>query len=282
MVFFRQTPSYTEVAGTRSTWGGFPVVRGLRVFVKPNFVTPPTGPDTASCTRVEVLEEVLRALRDGGAGEIRVGDCGFKNQWETTMRAGDYLRLEGRYGVKVIPLQDGENFHRFTLLRCEPGYRSLFGARISDWVLECDMIIDVPKLKVHSMALVTCSIKNLMGIMAQKGSMHPRGSIDILHERLHDLYHLLRSRVGYIVVDGVMGSEFAEQSGVPFPHGVTFGGTDLWEVDCAAAMLMGISPRDVPYLRYIAQSRQSRGELLPRPAIPPELIRQYERPLAWR
>lgn len=257
---------------------GFPAVKGKRVFIKPNLVCPPTKWDIASTTRVEVIQMIIEVLKDEGCQEIVVGDCGFKDQWELTLKLSGYDKLVKRYGVELIGLQEGENFHKFTLVRF-PGktYKSLFGARISDFVLDCDMIIDVPKLKVHSMAFVTGSIKNLMGIMAQKGSMHPKGSHSILHKRLHDLYFLIRDRVSFIIMDGIEGSAYCEQYGIPVQSNLLIYGTDMWQVDSEASLVMGIDPDKVPYLRYIRSSLKASPV-----RVNKKFIKRYERPLAWR
>lgn len=197
------------------------------------------------------------------------------------MESSGYCSLAEEFGKKVdvVALQDGPNFHRFTLVRFPKGgkYMSLYGARISEFVLQCDMIIDVPKLKVHSMAGITGAIKNLMGVMTQKGSMHPRGSIEILHKRLRDLYFLLRPRVKFCLMDGVVGSEYCEQAGVPVNTGLLLSDPDPWRLDCVAAEVMGIAPGGVPYLKYI---QNDLGQAFPAMKRPRSY--RYERPLAWR
>jgi uncharacterized protein (DUF362 family) len=257
---------------------GIPVVKGLKVFIKPNLVCPPTKWDSASTTRVEVVSWMIEALKDLGCGDIWIGDCGFKDQWDYTLELSKYKRLPKKYGVKLIGLQEKENFHKFSLVRFsdKSQYLSLFGARISDHVLECDTIIDMPKMKIHSMAGVTGAIKNMMGVMTQKGNMHPRGNIKILHKRLRDLYFLLRDRVSFVLMDGIEGSEYCEQYGLPIKSGVLVSGTDMWEVDCKASLLMGIHPKNVPYLKYIHQSSDR-----PYPKVRKKFIKHYERSLHW-
>lgn len=255
-------------------WEGLPSPRGKRIFVKPNLICPNTAWDPDSTTRVEVVELVLRKLWDEGADSIVVGDCGFKNQWEETLRSTGYDRLAEKYEVEVIGLQEKENYHKFTLVRKE-GYLSLFGAKISDYVLGCDFVVNVPKLKVHHMAMVTGAIKNMMGIMAQKGSMHPRADAVTLHKRLRDLYFITKDMVRFCVLDGVIGSEYAEQCGRGVPSGVLVSERDQWATDVTAAKLMDIPPDKVPFLRLIRDDFSAIE-------VPNEFVRYYERPLRWR
>lgn len=267
--------SYETIKVPSQVWGGLSGIKGKRIFIKPNLVNPITNYNPWSTTRVEVIEFIIEKLLSYDPKEIIVGECGFKDQWEATIQSTDYDELPEKYPiVKLIPLQDGANFHKFTLKRI-PDYRSLFGVKFSDYLLESDVIINVPKLKVHNMALVTGAIKNMMGTMAQKGSMHPKGNDLILHKRLADLYLVTNEMVDFVVMDGIVGCEYSEQSGVPVNSGVLIFGTDQWEVDVAAAKLMGINPEDVKYLKYIRNDFESIK-------VKSSLIKNYEKPLKYR
>ena len=255
-------------------WDGFPDVQGKSIFIKPNLVSPPTVWDSASCTHISVVRLVLKKIFDSGQPEkVLIGDCGFKDQFELTMELSEYPSLLKDFPeLEIIPLQDGENFHKFTLQRLPKGqYMSLFGAKISNYVLDSDVIINLPKMKVHSMAGITGAIKNMMGCMAQKGSMHPKGSVPILHKRLRDLYFLLRNRVSWILMDGIIGSEYCEQYGNPVNSGVLISGKDGWTVDCMAAQCMGIHPSKIAYLNYIKKDyKRDWPEILS-----PDIIKLY-------
>jgi uncharacterized protein (DUF362 family) len=259
-------------------WEDFPNVKEKSVFVKPNLVIPPTRNDLLSCTQKSVVEAVLRALRMKGAGRVIVGDCGFKGQWEKTQQASGYSEICREYDAEFICVQDGENYHKYSLKRFEKkeDYLSLYGIKISNYVLDADVVINIPKLKVHSLAGITCSIKNMMGVIQPKGSMHPGASPDILHKRLRDLYKLLSLIVSWILVDGVAGSEYSETYGVPKKANVLISGTDMWEVDCAAAQVMGIAPERISYLKYISVFK---GDY---PKISNEFVTLFEFPLIMR
>lgn len=260
-------------------WEGFPNVFGKKVFIKPNLVTPPVKWDKSSTTRVEVVDLVIQYLNSQGCNNIIIGDCGFKDQWELTIQASGYQNLVDKYNVQLIGLQEGPRFHEFTLQRLD-NYLSLFGAKLSNVVLDCDIIINIPKLKVHKMALVTGAIKNMMGCMAQKGSMHPKSNIGILHKRLHDLYFLTKDRVGFCVMDGIEGSEYSEQYGVPKVANVLISNVDMANMDVYACKVMGIDPNKVGYLNEIKKTYKTPNFDFYQ--IPPELITLFELPLGYR
>ena len=252
-------------------WTGFPYTKGKTVFIKPNLVNPITNWDKCSTTRVEVVELIIQKLFTQETKQIIVGECGFKDQWDATIHSTRYYRLVNKYNVDLIPLQDGANFHKFTLKRLKE-YRSLYGVKFSDYMLKCDVIINVPKMKVHGMAGMTGAIKNMMGTMTQKGSMHPRANCHILHQRLADLYLLTSPMVQFIVMDGIIGAEYSEQCGRPVSSNVLISGTNQWEIDVAASKLMGIDPDEVMYLKYINADFNS-------VQVPRNLIKHYERPI---
>jgi uncharacterized protein (DUF362 family) len=284
-------------------WEGFPQVYGHPVFVKSNLVIPPTEWESASTTRVEVVKLVIRKLIEEGASEITVGDCGFKNQWEKTISLSGYDSLLKTFKeVRLIGLQEPENFHRYNPYRLIPSmvpslgvtdsqqsvvelslerkpYLSLYGAKLSEIATSCDILINIPKMKIHKMVYLTGAIKNMMGIMAQKGSMHPKGDSAILHKRLRDLYFLTRDMVHFCVLDGIEGSEYAETGGIPRKSGVLASCTDPWELDVVSAKLMGIKPHIVSYLEYIRRDlKRSFDEI----EVPKHLIQKNELPLGLR
>ena len=283
MLVISKCTSYDQKELIKSPiWNSIPKsVKSKKIFIKPNLVTPMTIYDCVSTTRIEVVSVLIEKLLDLGVKKIVVGDCGFKNQWANTCDSTGYGTLPKRYGIKLIGLQEGEDFHKFTLIRFpeKEDYLSLFGAKISDYVLECDAIISVPKMKIHKMARVTGSIKNLMGIMTNKGNMHPRGNADILHKRLRDLYFLLRDRVIFSVLDGIEGSEFSEQCGIFKKSNVLGISNDMWQLDVAMTKMMGINPKGVAYLEYIRRDLKESFDLV---KIGKEFVTHYEEAMRYK
>jgi len=267
-------------ASQSSIWEGFPDCSGKAVFIKPNLVTPPNRFDYQSCTHVNLVRIVAEMVLEGGADKVVIGECGFKNQWQKTMEFCSYqdlLSLSPK--IEIIPLQDGPNFHKFSLVRLTKGeYLSLYGVKFSDYLLECDLVINIPKLKMHSMAFITGAIKNMMGTMAQKGSMHPKADPSILHKRLRDFYLLIQPRIKFCLMDGIIGAEYCEQYGVPVQSNLLISKTDCWKLDCMAASAMSVKPSEVPYLSLIKRFKMEEWPEL----IPLELRKPYERPLGWR
>jgi uncharacterized protein (DUF362 family) len=108
-------------------------------------------------------------------------------------------------------------------------------------------IISVPKLKLHRSMGVTLSIKNMMGAMTPKGSMHS-GS---LSQKIADLASVVKPSLA--VVDGIIAGEGHETSGNPVEMNLVIAGIDPVAVDAVGAAIMGISPETVKHLEYAEQ-----------------------------
>ena len=122
-----------------------------------------------------------------------------------------------------------------------PNPLALKKVKVARTSLECT-IISVPKLKLHRMATVTLSLKNMMGVLASKGSMH-RGS---LSKNIVDLTSVIKPRIS--VIDGIIAGEGHETSGNPVEMNLVIVGTDPVAVDAVGAAVMGVSPCDVKHL----------------------------------
>jgi len=103
-------------------------------------------------------------------------------------------------------------------------------------------IISVPKLKLHRLASVTLSLKNMMGAVTPKGSIHNH-----LSQKIVDLASIIKPRIA--VIDGIIAGEGHETSGNPVEMNLVIAGADPVAVDAVGAAVMGIPPEIVKHLR---------------------------------
>jgi len=130
-------------------------------------------------------------------------------------------------------------------------------------VLECDVLIDAPVLKVTGTAGITVAMKNFVGIAPgliygwPKMDGFPPGSSNpgiphsdpVLDETICDLTSL--SGVDFTVVDAIVGMERAktdEVGGIPVRLNTVIAGADVVAVDAVCAGLMGMNPDDIEYI----------------------------------
>jgi uncharacterized protein (DUF362 family) len=130
-------------------------------------------------------------------------------------------------------------------------------------ILDCDVLIDVPVLKITGTAGMTVAMKNFVGIAPgmvygwAKMRGYPPGSGNpgiphsdaILDETIVDLTSL--SGVDFCVVDAIVAMERAktdEDGGRPVRMNTIVAGADVVAVDAVCARLMGMNPDDIEHV----------------------------------
>lgn len=210
-----------------------------RVLIKPNYLCA-KHPSTGVTTDTRVVSTIIEFVKGCGVGDIVVGDGGWSDT-DSVFNVVGIRDVAKREGVKLVDLNDDEKVRikisRATVLK---------EVDIAKTVLEYDSIINVPKLKIHRLAKVTLSIKNLMGAILPKSIMHNR-----IDEKLVDLASLLKPKLN--IIDGTVGCEKNEYSGNPVPMDVIIGGRDIVSVDVVGSLTMGIDPTEVEYIKLAAK-----------------------------
>lgn len=205
------------------------------ILIKPNYINS-KHPSTGITTDSGVIEGIVKFLRARKMEKIVIGEgSGFADTMQAFEVAGVDAVAE-RWGVRLVDLNKDEFVEVYPR---DP--LSLKKTRIAKTALE-STIISVPKLKPHRIATVTLSLKNMMGALASKGSMH-KGK---LSRKIADLATVLRPSIS--VIDGIVACEGHETSGDPVEMGLVIAGTDPVAVDAVGASVMGIIPTDVKHL----------------------------------
>ncbi len=212
------------------------------VLIKPNCVSP-KDPSTGVTTDPRVVEAIIEFLRDKGVKDVIIGDGGPRN----TDKIFDMIGIRNvakRYGAKLVNFNDDEGVEVEI-----PSAIALHKVPIAKTILESSFIINVPKLKIHHMAQVTLSIKNLMGtIVGDRGAIMHR-QID---EKLVDLASYVKPKLN--IIDGIVGCEMDEVKGESVPMNLIIAGTDMVATDAVGAAVMGVDPRIVRHLQ-LAEKR---------------------------
>ena len=205
------------------------------ILIKPNYINS-MHPSTGITTDSRVVEGIVQFLKENKIKEIFIGEgSGWGNTFQAFKVAGINLVAE-RWNVKLIDL----NQDKFITVDI-PNPLSLKKVTIAKTCLE-STIISVPKLKLHRIATVTLSLKNMMGALANKGSMH-RG---YLSKKIVDLASVLKPSIS--VIDGIIAGEGHETSGNPVEMNLVIAGTDPVAVDAVGASVMGIQPTNVKHI----------------------------------
>ena len=212
-----------------------------RVLIKPNCVST-KSPETGVTTDSKVVEPIIEFLREKGVHDIVIGEGGNPGT-NKTFRITGLKDLADRQGVELVNLNK-DKWEEFPI----PDSVAMDKVKIARTVLGCDRIINVPKLKIHHMAQVTLSLKNLMGVVVDKRGvlMHHR-----LDEKIVDLASLFKPVLN--VVDGIVGAEMDEVVGSPVESNVIIAGVDMVSVDAVGSAVMGLDPLTVRHVQQAAE-----------------------------
>lgn len=117
-------------------------------------------------------------------------------------------------------------------------------------VLDCDVIINLPKLKTHMMTGLSAATKNLFGCIPglQKAEWHMRfPDKERFGGMLVDL--LCTVKPSFAILDGILAQEGdGPAGGTPRMVGIVAAAEDHLQMDLALCRMLGIRPKDVPYL----------------------------------
>ena len=210
------------------------------ILIKPNYINA-RHPSTGITTDSRVIEGVVRFLKQHNVKEVVIGEgSGFADTLEAFRVAG-VDAVADRWNVKMVDLNKDE------FIEIVPqNSLALTKVKIAKTALE-SIIISVPKLKPHRLAGVTLSLKNMMGAVTPKGSIHNH-----LSQKIVDLVSIIKPSVA--VIDGIIAGEEHETSGNPVEMNMVIAGIDPVAVDAVGAAVMGISPENVKHLRLAEET----------------------------
>jgi uncharacterized protein (DUF362 family) len=230
-------------------------VRGKRVVLKPNLVE--FDPHTAINTHPLVVHAAYEAFRKLGAAEVRIAEGpGHRRATLDLADAAGYFGTVPKFEDVFTDLNlDGVS--KRIIPQPVSQLKSLY---LPHTVLDCDLLVSLPKMKTHHWAGATLAMKNLFGLVPGGVYGWPK---NVLHwagiaESIVDLHHLFPRQ--FAIVDGIVGMEGnGPIQGTPKHAGVLVAGSDAAAVDATCCRIMGIDPRKIEYLR-IARGEANLGE----------------------
>ncbi|HID64238.1 MAG TPA: DUF362 domain-containing protein [Anaerolineae bacterium] len=218
---------------------------GDDVIIKPNICVAYHTYEYAATTNPEVVATLVSLCLGAGARRVRVMDYPFGGSaedayarsgiGEAVTAAGGFMEQMASMKYKKTPIPAGRDIREW------PVYQD---------VLEADAFINVPIAKHHSLARLTLSMKNLMGVILNRNKYHRN-----LGQRIADLTSLVYPTL--TVVDAVR---------ILVAHGPTGGNLDDVKLmntviashdpvaaDSYAATLFGLTGADIAYVKAAAE-----------------------------
>jgi uncharacterized protein (DUF362 family) len=221
------------------------VKSGFDVIIKPNICTDYYTFEYGATTNPVVVATLVRLALGAGAKRVRVMDYPFGGTAESAYAksgiadavkdAGGEMELMNRNKFRATHIPEG---------------KSLKDCVMYQDALDCDLLIDVPTAKHHSLAGITIGSKNLMGLIQNRGAIHAD-----MTQRIPDLVSVFRP--GLTIVDAVR---------TLMAHGPTGGNLDdvrinntviashdIVAADSYATRLLDLTGADVPYIAAAAE-----------------------------
>jgi uncharacterized protein (DUF362 family)/Pyruvate/2-oxoacid:ferredoxin oxidoreductase delta subunit len=226
-----------------------------RVFVKINHLNPPSPAERGIVTHPVFTEGVLSVLREFSS-HLTVGD-------DVDSRAGDgfavsgYRQMAARLGVRLVNLRE----EGFVEVPCHG--KILEKVLVSRTALEADAIVNLPKLKTHSLTLFTGAVKNLYGMIPAGLRVRFHGehnkSSDFA-QILVDLFSIVRPKL--TLLDAVVAMEGGGPAGGTLRDvGLILASEDAVALDAVATRLIGVNPFAVETTRAASEQDLGVGDL---------------------
>lgn len=217
------------------------VKEGSIVAIKPNYSVP-RKPEEAATTNPQLIAAVVKQCLAAGAKEVRVFDFPFSGP--TCLNISGIKDAVEEAGGKAFNINEESNFTSVDM-----GGELLKNVLFSTDVLEADVFINMPIMKNHTMTTVTMGLKNMMGLVWDRGYFHRTD----LHQAIAELTAYCKPTL--IIMDAIKGI---------IDHGPTGPGTikewnqvifgfDPVAVDAYGAKLYGVEPSDLEFINKTAK-----------------------------
>lgn len=212
------------------------------VLLKPNLISS-RAPKLA-CTEALFVRGVAEWFADQGA-MVQIGDSpAFGTAMQVLKKTGIAAALEG-LDVRVVEFKTPTS-HLLT-----------HGVKvgIAQEALDCDLLVNLPRIKAHSQMHVTMAVKNMFGIVCgiRKAVCHMKNGLS--HRKFGDLMLDLTEVAGPSVtfVDGIrVMSGSGPIKGEPLDLGCLCAGSDPVGVDTLLLSLLELDQQDCPIWRAAA------------------------------
>ena len=213
--------------------------------IKPNLVEPHRDFSHIN-THPHVIRAAVEAFLHLGANTVIVAEgAGHRRDSLYVLEESGLADVLYEDNIPFVDLNTGA----VAKVKNEGGASKLSDLFIPQEIARADIVVSVAKMKTHHWTGVTLSMKNLFGIMPgiiygwPKNVLHWAG----LNRCIFDITATVKPQLA--LVDGVVGMEGdGPIMGDPIETNVIVMGKNLPAVDATCTRIMGINPRNIPYL----------------------------------
>ncbi len=265
---------------------GAELPKGKKVLVKPNILGSYL-PEEAITTHPVFIEAVCRMLKHNNC-EIIVGDSsGFSGSTSKAICASGVKAAAEKYGATAVSFESTKIFQKKTKGKV------LKEIALPNLLNEVDYVINLPKLKTHSLMVFTAGVKNLFGLVpgGRKPDYHNQApTTDEFADLLCDIYAAVKPKLKLTIVDGILGMEGnGPAAGKPKQAGLVIASQDAGALDYIVQDIIGLQspvvkklisrklldPTKVEFVGELPRVNFRPPNSLIRTDIIPKLIRAY-------
>jgi len=223
---------------------------GISVLLKPNILAQNT-PDQCATTHPALVEAVCRILSEKKCS-ITIGESSAFYQGGGTRKGfvtSGIAEVAGRFNAEIMPFESTQ------LMQITTG-RALNPFFISDAINRFDLIINLPKMKIHRLARYTGAIKNLYGFIPgctkqfyHKLFDHRNDYKEFWGIPLVDVFEAVKP--GLNIMDAVYGldKDGPAANGEPKYTGLILLSCNAAALDVIACRIMNFDPYRIPAVR---------------------------------
>ena len=218
------------------------VKKGADVIIKPNICNAYHGPEYASTTNPAVVAAIVALCFDAGAGSVRVMDFPFGGKAKNAYETSGIAQVVEAAGGKM-ELMNSLKYQEVAI----PNPMALKKTQVYGDILNADTVINVPIAKHHSGARLTLGLKNLMGVILDRGALHANG----LHRSIVDLSTIVKPHLTVIdatrilVANGPTGGSLNDVREMD----TVIASADVVAADAYAATLFNMTGTEIEYIR---------------------------------
>ena len=241
-----RTAMLDKALEARGGIGAF-VKTGQTVCLKPN-IGWDAPPERGANTHPELVGHLTRLCLAAGAKSVSVFDntC---DQWQRTYENSGIEKAARDAGAHIVNGKDQSLYREVAI----PGGVNLKTALVHELVLDSDVFLNVPVLKHHSGSGMTAAMKNLMGVVWDRGYFHQNN----LHQTIADILSLRKPTLN--ILDAyhpmVRNGPRGKTTGDLVEMRTLLASTDAVALDAAAAKLLGREPATVAYIKIAGEMK---------------------------
>ncbi|MCL2017227.1 MAG: DUF362 domain-containing protein [Alphaproteobacteria bacterium] len=214
---------------------------GQKVIIKPN-ASFDSAPEYSANTNPILVGEIVRQALAAGASEVSVFDHTL-NDWRSSYKNSGIEDAVRKAGGRMLPANEENLYEKISNHKA----KRLKETALFKPLLDADVIINVPVLKNHGGAKMTCAIKNLMGYIWDRRYLHSND----LNQCIAELPLYIKPTLTIVDAYRVMLSNGPRGTGLSDVELIKYQliSPDMVALDSIAAQIMKYNLDEVSYIK---------------------------------